>query len=175
MTAKLRIALPLLARIAAPLALAACSAVALAGCGAGASAQTTSQVTTFPGLGYKYFPPNILPGVPHGTVLVVDLRNLGRVRPQTMFIDSDATFSDATWTDWGAASAIGHGTATVRICNPDCGGGPIARYPATLVLSHPRACRSYRFYESATMTLDTVDGPRPWGAYLTDPCNTNPS
>jgi hypothetical protein len=108
-------------------------------------------------------------------VLAVDLDNLGRVRPEAMPLDSDASLSDARWTDWGAPTTVGHGMATVRICDPDCGGGYDASYPATVVLSQIRACRSYRFYERASMTLATVKGPRAWGAYLKDPCSTRPS
>ena len=101
----------------------AAAALALAGCGAGAAAQTTPQVPTFPDLGYRYIPPQIPAGVAHGSALAVDLSNVGRMRPQAMRLASDTTLSDASWTGWGATSATGHGTVTVRVCTPSCGGG----------------------------------------------------
>jgi hypothetical protein len=164
MSTRPRIALPWLARIAA--------ALALAGCGAGAAAQTTPQVPNFPDLGYRYVPPQIPAGVPHSTALAVDLTNVGRVRPQAMQLASDTTLSGASWTGWGAPTATARGIATVRICSPSCGGGYTERYPATVTFSGLKTCRSYRFYLSASVTLDTVKGPRPWGAFLKDPCSS---
>jgi hypothetical protein len=165
MTAKPGTMIPWLARIAA--------ALALAGCGAGAAAQTTPQVPSFPELGYRYIPPQIPAGTPHGTVLAVDLTNVARIRPQAMRLASDTLMSGATWTGWGAPRATGHATVTVRICNPSCGAGRDERYRATVVFGHLKSCRSYRFYESAGVTLDTVKGPRSWGAFLKDPCSSN--
>lgn len=167
MTARRRMTVAWLARIAA--------ALALAGCGAGAAAQTTPQVPTFPDLGYQYIPPQIPSGVPHGTVLAVDLSNVARNRPQAMRLASDTTLSGAAWAGWGSPKATGRGTVTVRICTPSCGGGSNQRYQATVVFSNLKSCRSYRFYESAHVTLDTVKGPRGWGAFLKDPCSTSSS
>lgn len=168
MTVKLRPWLPWLARLAA--------ALTLAGCGAGASAQTTSPVPkpiTFPDLGYRYIPPHIAPGTPHGSAVAVDLTNTGRIQPQAMQLASDTTLSGAHWTGWGGPTATARGIATVRICNPSCGGGYTERYPATVVFDDLKACRSYRFYLSASVKLDTVEGPRPWGAFLKDPCSSS--
>ena len=171
MSAKLRLCLPWLPWLAALAA-----ALALSGCGAGASAQTTSSTPkpiTFPDLGYRYLPPHIAPGTPHGTALAVDLSNVARLRPAAMRLASDTTLSGAQWTGWGGPTATARGIATVRICNPSCGGGYNERYHATVVFSNPKACRSYRFYLSARVTLDTVKGPRPWGAFLKDPCSSS--
>jgi hypothetical protein len=168
MTVTPRITLPWLARVAA--------ALALAGCGATAGAQTTSQsAINFPDLGYRYIPPHIPAGITHGTALAVDLANVARIQPPAMRLASDTVLSGARWSDWGASTTTGRGIATVRICNPSCGGGYDERYPATVVFSQLKACRSYRFYESASVTLDTVKGPRPWGAFLKDPCSSGPS
>ncbi len=164
MTVTARMALPWLARIAA--------ALALAGCGAGAAAQTTPQVPNFPDLGYQYIPPQIPAGTPHGSVLAVDLTNVGRIRPQAMRLASDTVLSGASWTDWGSPTATGRGTVSVRICSPSCGGGHDAHYRATVSFSRIKSCRSYRFYEDASVTLDTVAGPRRWGAFLKDPCSS---
>jgi hypothetical protein len=156
-----------LARIAA--------ALALAGCGAGASAQTAQHVpVNFPNLGYRYIPPHLPPGVSTNTALVVDLTNIARVRPQDMRLASDSTFSAARWANWGDSSATGRGTATIRVCSPNCGGGRNVRYPATVVLSHLASCRSHRFYETASVVLDTVKGPKSWGAVLRQPCSSTP-
>jgi hypothetical protein len=157
--------IPWLARLAA--------ALALAGCGAGAAAQTTPQVPTFPDLGYRFVPPQIAPTVAHGSVLAVDLTNVGRVRPPAMQLASDTTLSGARWTGWGEPSATARGIATVRICNPSCGGGYNERYPATVEFTNLKRCRSYLFYVRASVTLDTVKGPRPWGAFLKDPCSSS--
>jgi hypothetical protein len=147
------------------------AALALAGCGAGASAQTTVHLpVTFPDLGYRYIPPHLPPGVSSGTALVVDLTNVARVAPPSMQLASDSWFNGARWTGWGGRTTTGRGSATIRICNPDCGAGHDARYAATVVLSQLKTCHSHRFYESATVTLDTVEGPKPWGAVLKNPC-----
>jgi hypothetical protein len=167
MTSRKRLTVGWAARIAALLA--------LAGCGAGAAAQTTPQVPTFPDLGYQYIPPQIPSGVPHGTALAVDLTNVARMRPQAMRLASDTTLSGASWAGWGTPKASARGTVTVRICTPSCGGGKDQHYPATVVFSDIKACRSYRFYESARVTLDTIKGPRGWGAFLKDPCSTGSS
>ena len=146
----------------------------LAGCGAGAAAQTTPQVPTFPDLGYRYIPPQIPAGVAHGSALAVDLSNVGRMRPRPCV--SPPTPRSATRAgrvggaerDW-ARHRDGPGP------HPSCGGGRDRHYQATVVFSHIKDCRSYRFYESATVTLNTVEGPRAWGAFLKDPCSTSGS
>jgi hypothetical protein len=157
-----------LARIAA--------ALALAGCGAGASAQTQVHLpVTFPNLGYRYIPPRIPPGVSSSTALVVDLTNLARVAPQSMQLASDSSLSGARWADWGAPHTTGHGTATIHVCSPNCGAGHDVRYSATVALSHLKTCGSHRFYEAATVTLDTVEGPKAWGAVVRTPCSSSPT
>ena len=95
MTVRRRMTIAWLGRIAAVLA--------LAGCGAGAAAQTTPQVPNFPDLGYRYIPPQIPAGVPHGTALAVDLSNVGRVRPPAMRLASDTTLSGAELDGVGSA------------------------------------------------------------------------
>jgi hypothetical protein len=149
------------------------AALALAGCGAGAAAQTTPQVPNFPDLGYRYIPPHIPSGTAHGTALAVGLDNVARLEPQAMRLASDTTLDGARWTGWGTPRATGRGSVTVRICGPSCGGGRDQRYQATVVFSHIKVCRSYRFYENASVTLDTVQGPRSWGAFLKDPCSSD--
>src|SRR4051812_1279906 len=37
------------------------------------------------------------------------------------------------WQNWGAASAMATGTASVNTCDPDCATGGRAQYPVTLV------------------------------------------
>lgn len=149
----------------------AAAALALAGCGAGASARTSPQVPVkFPNLGYRYIPPHVPAHVSANTALVVDLTNIAHVEPQSMRLASDSTFSGAHWTNWGAPTATGRGIATIRICDPNCGGGHDAHYRATVMLSGIKSCRSHRFYETARVSLDTVAGPKPWGAVLRTPC-----
>lgn len=145
--------------------------LALAGCGAGASAQTSHRVPIeFPDLGYRSMPPHVPNGTAPGTALVVDLTNTAQARPLAMQLASDATLSGARWTNWGDRSTTAYGTATIRICTPSCGGGRDVPYRATVVLSALKSCRGYRFYQSATVTMDTVKGPRRWPAVLRAPC-----
>ncbi len=147
------------------------AALALAGCGASAGAQTSTQpLVKFPDLGYRYIPPQLPRGVSNRAVLVVDLTNTGRVQPAALRLASDTTLSGARWSGWGAPSATGHGIATIHVCSPNCGGGHDVRYPATLVLSGIKGCGAHRFYEHVRLTINTVDGPRPWGAVIQPPC-----
>ncbi|MFZ0039730.1 MAG: hypothetical protein WAK93_00360 [Solirubrobacteraceae bacterium] len=152
------------------LAVAACATLlGLSACGG--SSQTSSAALKFPGLGYHYYPPHLPKGLAKNAVVVVDLTNSGRVAPAAMRFASDATLSGARWTAWGSDSTTGHGTATVRICSPNCGAGHFSRYPATMVLKGVRTCGAHRYYESARVTLTTVKGPVAWGAFVKVPCS----
>jgi hypothetical protein len=142
------------------------AALALAACGG----STPNVPISFPDLGYRYVPPRLPTGLPASAVVVVDITNTGSVRPAELHFASDGELTRARWADWGGALATGHGTATVRICTPSCGGGHSARYPATISLRGIKVCRGRRFYERATVTLSTAKGSRPWGAYIRAPC-----
>jgi hypothetical protein len=147
------------------------AALALAGCGASAGARTARKPPVpFPDLGYHYIPPHLPQGAAADTVFAVDLTNVGFVHPAAMRLDPNAVLNGAQWADWGAQRTTGHGTATVRICTPSCGGGHDARYPVTIVLSSVKACDGRRFYESGTMTLTTAAGSRRFDVALRKPC-----
>lgn len=154
------------------LAGAAALAAAVSGCGAGASAQTSPRpLVSFPDLGYRYISPHLPRGSAPATVFVVDLANAGLVRPAAMRFASDSSLGDATWRGWGQPSTIGRGMATIDLCNPDCGAGKEAGYPAKIVLGGIRRCLGHRFYTTVRVSLETADGPRSWGAFIRDPCS----
>jgi hypothetical protein len=148
------------------------AALAAAGCGGSGSRPVTNGdgIVTFPNLGYKPRAPRLAASAA-GSALVVGLTNAAAVRPARMQLASDAAASDLRWSRWGAATATAHGTVTVRICSPNCGGGSDRRYPATLTLSGIHRCRGHGFYERASLSLATVQGRRPWGAYVKTPCS----
>lgn len=151
---------------------AACvAAIAVAGFAESKSGSSPRLPITFPDLGYHYYPPRLPTGLARNEVVVVDMTNAGSVRPPNLRFASDGTLSGAHWTDWGAATSTAHGTATVRICSPNCGGGHDARYPATMVLSGVRTCGEHRYYERARVTLTTPQGPKPWGAFIRTGCS----
>ncbi len=156
------------ARIRSIAALSA-AALGVAGCG-GAGKSDPPIPIKFPGLGYRYQPPRLPAGLPAGAVLVVDMTNAGSVRPAGLRFASDGTLSGARWSAWGAVTTAAQGTATVRICTPNCGGGHDARYPARMVLSGIKLCGHHHYYERAQVTLTTAKGPEPWGAYIHAPC-----
>lgn len=149
--------------------LVALAAVAVAGCG-GSHPKPSSALLTFPGLGYKPYPPHVARAVPSDAVLVVDQANAGRVAPAGLRFASDGQIGDVRWSGWGDRVTTGLGTATVRICTPDCGAGRSVRYPARMVLSGIQTCDGRRYYKRASVTLQTVKGPRPWGAFIHAPC-----
>lgn len=158
-----------LPRLSTLAALAALTAASIAGCGAAASSRPKPALR-FPNLGYRAYAPHLARGVPRNAVIVVDMTNAGRVAPTALRFASDGLLSGAHWTRWGDATTTAHGTATVRVCSPNCGGGRSVRYPATMVLSGIRTCGDRRYYERARVTLRTVKGPRPWGAFIHAPC-----
>jgi hypothetical protein len=154
------------------------AALAVAGCGGstapGGGGRVTpvggSGKTSFPGLGHRNLGPRLPAHVSPGTALAVDMRNIGGVHPTYMRLASDATADGLQWSQWGAASTTAHGTATVRICTPSCGGGHNRSYPTTITLSGLKQCGSHRFYQRATMVLRTATGTKPWGAFVQAPC-----
>ena len=140
-------------------------------CGSSGPRTRSNVLAHFPHLGYHPTAPRLPAHLARDTVVAVGLTNHGYVRPSGMRLASDATLQNARWRDWGASTAEAHGTATVQICTSSCGAGHPTRYPATVRFSGIRTCGSVRYYERARLTLATVKGPRPWGAFLRVPCS----
>jgi hypothetical protein len=149
----------------------ACLSATICGCGASAPATRTDVLAHFSDLGHRHEAPRLPAHLGRGTVVALSVTNQGYVRPTSLRLASDATFSSARWSSWGTARTTGHGTATVQICTSSCGAGHPARYRARVVFSGIRTCGATRYYEHAQITLSTVKGPRPWGAFLQVPCS----
>jgi hypothetical protein len=146
----------------------------LAGCGSNRGSRgggaRVADPKPFPQLGYRYVPPHLPSHLAPGSVLLVDMTNAGGVRPDALRFASDGTLSGVHWRAWGTAQAVGHGTATVRICTTSCGAGYNQAYPATITVAGIKPCSGKRYYERAQVTLSTPGGRKPWGSYIHAPC-----
>jgi len=150
----------------------ACAVVAVlgvAGCGGHPDAPKLP-----PGVGYHPTAPVLPTGVAAGTPLVVDLNDTAAVRPAGMRVASDGTLTGMHWSSWGQQTARAQGSAMINLCSPDCGSGPIRKYPATVTLTGLKRCGSHDFYARATVTLATVAGARSFGAFIHAPCVPEP-
>jgi hypothetical protein len=142
----------------------------LAGCGASAGARPEPKPVTAPVVHYQPTPPRLPAGRPPGTLYVVDLMGAGAVKPATVAFASDGALTHVRWSSWGGATAVGRGTAVVRLCQPDCATGRVVPYPATVKLSDVRSCDRARFYVDSSVVAETRRGPWHLGSFLRNPC-----
>ena len=143
---------------------------ALAGCGASAGARPDPKPLATPVIHYDPTPPRLPAGRPPGVLYVVDLTNAGAVKPATVAFASDGTLLRLQWSRWGGSPAVAHGTAVVRLCQPDCATGQVVQYPATVTLSGVKACDRARFYVDASVVAETRRGPWHLGSFIRNPC-----
>jgi hypothetical protein len=54
--------------------------------------------------------------------------------------DGSNYLTNLTWHGWTALSATGSGVDVANDCMPDCVGGHVHSYPATVTLSRPKRC-----------------------------------
>lgn len=148
-------------------AVAAAVTAGLAGCG---SAQRKPDPVTLPAFGYHPTAPKLPAGLPPGTVVVSDLTHTAALRPSSLQFASDATLAGVHWSSWGGSTASGSGTASVRICSPNCAQGSERLYPARVTLLDPKACYGSRFYSSAKVTVQTPGASKPWVSFISAPC-----
>jgi hypothetical protein len=143
----------------------------IAGCGASAGARPDPKPVSTPLIHYHPTPPRLPAGHTPGTLYVVDLTNVGAVKPAKVAFASDATLLHVQWSSWGGSAAVGHGTAVVRLCQPDCATGRIVPYPATVKLSGVKSCDHARFYVDSSVVADTRRGPWHLGSFMRNPCD----
>ena len=98
----------------------------------GASSTTASSTTVLqPPTGTSTQP---LPSGP-----TVTLSNWTGVEPSTFYFSGDSgnIVTGITWSSWTPTSAVGSGTWGYNDCTPDCAGGKVTPYQATITLSEP--------------------------------------
>ncbi len=143
----------------------------LAGCGSGAGAARPDpkplKLSVVP---YRPSPPQLPAGHPVGAIYVLDLTNIGHVRPSKLIFASDAILLHLRWSSWGGATASAQGTAQVRDCHPDCATGPIVYYPGRVELSGLKSCDHARFYVDSSVVAETRSGPWHLASFLRNPC-----
>ena len=61
-------------------------------------------------------------------------------------VDGSLYVTGMRWTVWDDRNAVGHGTAHVNDCVPDCADGHYATYRVTVRLSRPRELCGSRFF-----------------------------
>ena len=146
-------------------------AALLGGCGSAAASRpdpkplNTSTVPPF-----KPAPPQLPAGHPAGALYVLDLTNVGKVKPATVAFASDGVLLHLVWSSWGGSVAVAHGTALLRDCHPDCATGPLVPYPGTIRLSALRSCDHARFYVGSSVVAETRRGPWRLASFMRDPC-----
>lgn len=102
-------------------------------------------------------------------------------KPKSFRMSGDSTLfaQKLHWSRWGGKTARGTGVAAFNLCRPDCAAGHFVHYPARIVLSKRRYCRTagFTFYEVTTLT---VTGRHNLHGYarkqvLTVPCHGEPT
>ncbi len=147
----------------------AITAVGVAGCGG--AGPTTVHLVRAGALVPGHPAPPILPASrPAGSILALGVTDVAAIRPSRVDFASDGTLVRVRWTGWGSAMAVGHGTAVLRICSPNCGQGHDTPYPATITLTGTAACDGVRFYTSSSVVVDTSGGKRRLASFIRNPC-----
>jgi hypothetical protein len=142
--------------------------VTVAGCGsAGTSNPTPVGSGAVP---FRAAPPRLPAKLAPGTILIVDLTDIAAARPSTVEFASNGTLERMSWTGWGGSSVTGHGTASLRICQPNCAQGHDRSYPATVTLKTPKTCFHARFYTNSTVTVQMSGRPRKLASFIRNPC-----
>lgn len=148
------------------------AAVAVAGCGASAGARPVTKPVTVAVVPYKQAPPQLPAGHPAGALYVLDLTNIGHVKPATLAFASDGKLLDLRWSSWGGPEAVAHGTALLRTCKPDCATSPLVSYPGTVKLSGIKTCDKARFYTQSSVVAATKSGPWRLASFMRNPCGS---
>jgi hypothetical protein len=98
-----------------------------------------------------------------GASRVVGDCDRSQVRPATIWIScNNPSFSFAAlhWRRFGASVARAVGVMRLESCPSSCDSRDVARYPVTLVLSHPRPCPDgRRDYRRAAVTFSSPARP----------------
>jgi hypothetical protein len=112
--------------------------------------------------------------IPQSVIAVTGLGYVAQVKPSTLVIASDGTLARLRWSAWGGKRATATGTLEAKVCSTDCAASRPVPYAATVVLSDPVTCENRRYYNVATATIKTTQGPRQWGSFLHAPCKLQP-
>lgn len=86
------------------------------------------------------------------------------VRPTTVYFSGDSTniVDKVTWTTWGPAGAVGHGTWGQESCVPNCASGSVTDVATTLTLGSPVAGHFTTMTERAGSYDRTYTYPADW-------------
>jgi len=78
-----------------------------------------------------------------------------RTEPHVMYLSGDGSLYAVriTWIHWGAATAIGKGTAEVNDCTPSCAEGTVHAHSATITVSDLRAWRGSLAYTRVSVSV----------------------
>lgn len=66
------------------------------------------------------------------------------------------------WSSFGGRQARGSGTLYVQSCTPSCAGNHLYRYPAQVLLRHPRYCPAWRLNEYTQGVVVAKHAPDGW-------------
>lgn len=75
-------------------------------------------------------------------------------RPSSIVLacgDGNAQVVDLNWSSWGPADARATGDYAVNDCNPNCVGGRIHTYPATITLGDVKTEGETRYFTTLTV------------------------
>jgi hypothetical protein len=102
-----------------------------------------------------------------GEIGVVGMTGVIGVRPDVLDTANDVRIDSLTWSRWGADGAVGEGEMLARECQPTCASGRTKTVPATVTLSGVRECRGRRYFEGASVRVESGEQP---ANYVRAPC-----
>lgn len=85
-------------------------------------------------------------------------------KPSTIDISGDASniVGHLTWSSWGPAIAVGHGSLAVNNCQPNCAQGTITQTPATIRLGSVAGGHFTAMAEQAGSIVRRYTYPSDW-------------
>src|SRR3954470_11642221 len=76
------------------------------------------------------------------------------------------------WSTWTRKTAVGHGTAKINACDPNCAEGKFKSYKVTLTAGKPKQCGpGDRQFTRLTYTSPDKKPAGPRTGHVTRPCN----
>ena len=126
-------------------------------------------------------PGDVSPGnaEPRSSVLVSDNCGSGEgvSEPGTIQLtcgDGTIVANNLTWTQWGAAKALGQGSVNEVSCIPNCASGKDVAYKARLILSEPVKAGSGKEYFTRITVSFVESGPNGSSSQLFKDCFYTP-
>lgn len=66
--------------------------------------------------------------------------------PTRLIVGASTPLTALRWSNWGASTAVGHGTFLADNCQPTCAAGTITSRPATITVTGIKTCRGLQVY-----------------------------